>query len=1150
MKLTHPLTKATFAFALIVSAVSHSGSFAQAADPLAECFQAPPLEYHPETWFHVIGYNLGKEGLTKDLEAIKAAGIQGIHLFNRSGPDFPEVKPVIPLTPEWFSLIGHAANECQRLGLSLTLQNCGGWSMTGGPWVPIEEAQRELVQTTFHFKDGAFDGKIPATREHVKEDKNYQDVCVIAFPTPKGDDQPVLIPDDIESNNEKIPWGKILDPKSRVTIPVKGPAGAIKKNSDRNVGKVNGRDTYVQVRFKQPVTLRSISLPATSIVSDSKLVTDIDLILETVQNGKRTKVAVIPIPDGCWMDKQHDITLSVPEVTTRELRITFAGAQDAFLSHLHLLSLPRAHNWEAKAAFALRELMQDTAPHYSPECFIAPESIVDLTGKLSADQLNWTPPKGDWTIIRFGHVNMGSVNGPSPKELLGWETSKLDQLPLENHLRKGMVGQMNQPGGAVGDGKLHGLLADSWERMIPTWTMQAETLFNEFQKRRGYDLRRFMPAMAGYLIHDTVMTEKFLRDLRQTMDDLYLENFFRHFTTLANGMGAKSYIEGAVGEVLPGDALRYYGVADIPMTEFWYNKSTPSDDYLNYKPVKYAASAAHVYNKKRVAAEALTEGGSTWSEDFYCVKPLIDQHFALGVNHLVFHTFTHNPTEVFPGSTFGGTTGFPFVRNQTWWRHMPAFTDYISRCQFILQQGEYAADVLWYLGDEVERPPYQMSPFPKGYQYDHLNSEILQSTLAVQDGNLTIKDGGTYRVLWLRNSKKMVRATAEKIKALVMAGAVVLGDKPIDSPSLMDNAGDLAAMRALSEELWGNAASGMKKTGKGKIYWGQSIGEVLQAEAVAPDLIAPKKLNAYWHHRKTKDADLYFISSQNGKATDATIAFRITGQQPELWNPLTGERHPAKVWQVKDGATHVAISFDPHGSAIVVFRRPTRDGSITKIEKGNQIILSAEPGWCQEHAENHTNPLWVNSTQLTCWDAGDYQLTDSAGKSKMITAQADAQTLNDSWQVSFAAGWDAPESLRLDALIPLSQHENKAVRYYSGTVTYRKKVTLSDGKSQMLDLGKVGHIAEVWCNGQRVGTRWAPPFVFDLSAVVKNGSNELEIKVTNPWRNQLIYDDGRAKEKQKTWTSNPPKNQSESPQAFGLMGPVLIRSSVSQSFAP
>jgi len=108
-------------------------------EELSENFKSPSKKYYPETWFHLNGNNISKEGLTLDLEAIKAAGLQGIHLFNKNGRPYPNVKPIKILSSEWEDMIRHAADESNRLGLKFTMQNCPGWSMTGGPWVPAEE---------------------------------------------------------------------------------------------------------------------------------------------------------------------------------------------------------------------------------------------------------------------------------------------------------------------------------------------------------------------------------------------------------------------------------------------------------------------------------------------------------------------------------------------------------------------------------------------------------------------------------------------------------------------------------------------------------------------------------------------------------------------------------------------------------------------------------------------------------------------------------------------------------------------------------------------------------------------------------------------------------------------------------------------------
>jgi hypothetical protein len=1135
----------TISFAMLV-ACNNLTSTTPEEEGLADGFRSPPVEYRPETWFHINGNNISREGITRDLEAIHYAGIRGIQLFNKDGVEYPDVPQVKILSPEWRELIGHTAGECERLGLSFTLQNCPGWSQAGGPWVPVEEAQRELVQTVTRMKGGKpFDGQIPVNEEYLGKDFDYKDICVMAFPTPEGDALKPFVPVSIETNNKGVPWDRIFDPERCVELSGNAFQNTVIEHPELTIEKLNGRDTWVQVRFAEPVTLRSLHLPPirTMVVGNQYPRVDVNLIIQTVDGETKTTVAEVAVPNSCWPDRQYDVTLAMPEITTQELRVTFGGEHSLFLAHLFFQSQPRIHNWEAKAAYALRSLEQEIAPAYAPGCSVNPDSIIDLTERMDASgRLIWSVPEGHWTVVRFGHVNMRVTNGPAVPEATGWECSKLDKMALEHHLRNGMVGSLIGTGGPCGDGKLHGLLIDSWERMIPTWTVHSETLFEEFKQRRGYDMRPFMPAMMGYVIRDQSYTEKFLRDLRETMDDLFVQNFFAHFRTIAHEFGTIVYTEGATGEVLPGDALRYYGVSDVPMTEFWYPRAPSAQ--IDGKPVKYAASASHLYNKKLVAAEACTEIGVRWNEHPFTVKYLIDKNFALGVNHIVFHTFSHTPQlEVYPGSSFGGSIGFPLVRNQTWWRHTPAWIEYITRCQYMLQQGEYVADVLWYLGDELERPPFQTASFPDGYQYDLLNPEILHTGLSVHDGRIRVKEGGEYRLIILRNSKRMLRSTAEKIRELVKEGAVILGDRPAQCPSLMDGPEDLALLESIAGELWGDGTSGVKKVGKGKVYWGKALEEVLKAEAIAQDVVVPEGLEIPWIHRRTDNADIYFLSSQHENAVDASIGFRITGKGPEFWDPQTGRQVRAGIWQVRDGLTHVAISFAPHGSAIVVFRKQSRLSSWTKLEREGKVLLDCTPEWVHVHKEDQSfTPCHVGPDSLIAWEQGEYRLTGPGGQQKIVTVEVMDQSCNDSWELSFEEGWDAPEQIELPELISLAEHSNPAVRYYSGTVTYRKGIQLtSAGEKILLDLGDVKNIAEVWCNGKKAGTRWSPPFIFDLTGLAQEGLNEMEIMVTNTWRNQLVYDLQRSEGKKKTWTTNPPENKDESPAPSGLIGPVVIR---------
>ncbi|WP_298551417.1 glycosyl hydrolase [uncultured Algibacter sp.] len=1115
---------------------------------LANGFTAPSKQFRPETWFHINGNNISKEGLTLDLEAIKEAGLQGIHLFNKSGRPFPNVKPIKILSHEWEDMIRHAADECRRLSLKFTMQNCPGWSMTGGPWVPVEEAQREMVETVYRIKGGKlFEEILQLDSLYHTPDYNYKDIQVLAFPTPEGDDIEPFNPFEIETNNPLVPWEDIFNPNSKIIVTRKTTqlVKPLKSYRNQGISKVNETNSWVKTMFKEAVTLRSIMFPQTRhmIMGTEYPQVNIAIKVEAFINDKLTTIATVKLPDANWNDRRKHLTLAIPETTSNTFKFTFEGQHTIAPEFIRLSPKPKFHNHEAKAAKVLRRLQNDVKYDYAENTFIKSNAIINLTDKMDAEgKLTWEAPKGNWTVVRFGHVNMRLTNKPAVPEATGWESSKLDKVAIENHLRNGMIGNLIKDGGPIGDGKLHGLLIDSWESHVPTWTMNSEDMFAEFESRRGYSMKTYLPATMGYIVQSPEITTKFLRDLRHTMDEVFIDNFFKHFATVANEMGADVYTEGAGGEVLPIDPMRYYGVSDIPMTEFWYPKA-PSAQNEYAKPVFNAASATHLYNKPMLAAEAGTQLGVQWNEHPFTLKYLIDYNFTKGINHLVFHTFSHTPqTNVFPGSSFGGNIGFPLVRKQTWWPYMKDWTDYLARNQYILQQGEYVADVLRYYGDNFERPPFDLDYFPKGYRFDYLNAEILQDKLSIVNGEIHVEDAGNYRVITLRDSKDMLLSTAKKLKELVLAGAVILGDKPQDSPSLMDDENDLKELSQIADELWANTIEGVKQVGKGKVYWGKTLDDVLKAERIEQDVIVPDELNIKWIHRETTDAHIYFIASNHNKPVDATLSFRLNNVYPQIWNAFNGEQQDAKIWNASNDRTNVALSFPPSGSTIVVFPKGNKTPYASKVTCNNKIVLDSKTGWYNIHdLEDYSKLSWKEDDYIAS-NSGEYVFYQKGKEIKSVVS-IEEKSLQNNWKLSFENGWDTPEIIEVSELKSLTQLDNDAVKHYSGTIIYSKVFNLeSIKKHTILNLGDVANITELWCNGKKVGVKWAPPFEFDISNLVKVGENQLEIKVTNTWRNQLIFDNSRPKAEKKTWTTNPPKKNEKNLDKSGLIGPVVLRS--------
>lgn len=640
----------------------------------------------PETWFHIIGGNASKAGLSADLNAIAEAGIGGIQFFHGGSADepvWPSVCQQIPcLSPQWQDLVAFAAKECHRLGLSFKMQNCPGWSMSGGPWITPGNSMRKLVCFS------------PDNVPEWNPDDDYHEIARVDFDLEDSHDGCVTFP-----NPQQVNHGWAYDP-------------------------------------------------------DAEFV----LTAGTRELWRRR------CPAGAWSD-DAGLTFRVPEHIICAKGVCARVESSHFASKplaVTFLREPRLDNWESKAGWGLRQFSMGT---------------------------NATPVRthGVRRLI-FGHVNARRKNHPAPIEGTGWECDKMDgrgfTAVFENY-----VGKLVSSGVRV-----DGMLVDSWECGPQTWTWRME---REFEKRSGYSIRPWLPALFGYVLRSEAETERFLLDWRNVCSRLIEENYYAVIARLAHENDMSVQYETAFGDVIVGDLMRYWKFSDEPMCEFW----TPFDNRggfvtsHNFKPVKPCVSAAHVYGKRRVSAEALTSFHLTFDEDFNVWKRDIDRHFARGVTHIVFHTYTHNPVVGGkpPSASFGNAgIGSPFLREQTWWPFLKNFTRYLSFCGHELERGMPVVDILMYLGDSVGHKPDEGEElFGNRYKVDYLNYDALMSRISVKNGSIVLPDGMSYRVLWLPKCTWLTEKSRVAIDLLEKKGArVIRGDFTPDWPSPLELIGE------------------------------------------------------------------------------------------------------------------------------------------------------------------------------------------------------------------------------------------------------------------------------------------------------------------------------------------------------------------------
>lgn len=1074
-----------------------------AAQDLDSLFQHPPASAKPWVFWYWMHASVTKEGITADLQAMKEAGIGGAYLMPIKGKRNPPFidPPVEQLSPEWWDMVRFARQEAGRLGLQLGMHVSDGFALAGGPWITPEHSMQKVVWTTTHVKGNMlFNDTLPQPPTHLNY---YKDIAILAWPSrPEQVQTPV-----VSSSLPDKPAGFLAVPGNKETFRSEGPC-------------------WIQYTYAAPFTCYAVTIRTngTNYQSHRLMITVSDDGVHFRPAGKLT-----PARHG-WQDSEAPVTHAITPVTARYFRFSYdkegsePGAEDLDaakwkqslkIAGIELSGYPRIHQFEGKSAAIWR-----ISPYTQlPDTACIPlNKVINLTGKMdSKGRLNWKVPAGNWTILRIGHTSTGHTNATGGAGS-GLECDKFDPVAVRTQFEHWFGEAFKRVGEEQPAKVLTTFHVDSWECGSQNWSASFR---KAFKSRRGYDPLKYLPAMAGYPVQNAMASEEFLHDVRLTITELVQQNFYDTLAALAHARGCTFSAE-SMAPVMPGDGMLHYRTADIPMGEYWLR--SPTHDKPN--DMLDAISGAHIYGKQVVQAEAFTELRMGWDEHPGMLKTLADRNYALGINKLVYHVFTHNPwMDRRPGMTLDGV-GLYFQRDQTWWKPGKAWVEYAQRCQAMLQQGRPVADIAVFTGEEIPRRsilPERLVPvlpgifgedavnretsrlanrggplreMPAGvtasaniadpadwtdplhgYAYDSFNADALLQLATVRDSMITLPGGASYKMLVLPGVMAMSPEgnlfslkTINRLKELVKDGATILVNGPVrlrdrpDSTIILDN------------------------TIKGP--WSQASFNTL---GITPDFLAKengqKAAKIAWTHRAGQGFDTWFISNQQEMERSLELSFRITGKTPEIWDPVTGEQRIADNWSSSNGRTTMPLQLPPNGAVFVIFRKPAT------------IPANAGP--------NH-------ATYTTL------------------------QTLDAPWKVFFD---NAKDPVIFEKLADWSKHASTQVRYYSGTATYRKTLSWPSKLSGriFLDLGKVANLAAVKVNGIDCGIAWTPPYQVEVTNALKQGSNTIEIAVTNTWANRLTGDQLLPDTARNTYTTAPYRLDKNKLLPAGLLGPVTLK---------
>ena len=742
---------------------------------------------------------------------------------------------------------------------------------------------------------------------------------------------------------------------------------------------------------------------------------------------------------------------------------------------------------EYKAGFKMDYKVRDNFPTPETDDVIAEKDVIDITDCYSDGILNWKVPEGCWKVYRFGYSLLGHVNGPATPEATGLEVDKLDG----DCVRRYYDNYFDIYGSPLGEdglkGHIYAVEIDSYESGRATWTARME---EEFTRRRCYPLRPWLPVLTGRIIGSATRSEQFLFDWRQTLGELMAENHYDAVNDIFHPMGIRRFNEAHEERTaFTGDGMMVKRSADVPMSAFWvryragWYSSYPTSD----ADLRESSSVAHIYGQNICAAESFTTNGKIGKWDgfgaYQCypgnLKPVADMAMACGLNQFVIHTSVHQPVDdKIPGLGLG-TYGQWFNRHDTWAEEAGPWIDYLSRSSYMLRQGKYVADIAYFYGEDrnvTGRFMDERVEIPDGYNFDFVNGDIILNVLRIKGKSLVTDSGMQYRMLRIDPEVKYISMPVLR-RIAEFAKAGILICGP--RPVRCANlVSDDAEFQALSDEIWAlpNVSNG-------------NPSEALAAAGIGKD-VADLQDSMKFIHRKTDCCDIYWIANISSRPKDLTVSLGTGASSAEIWHADSGIREKAEMTS-ENGRTAVTVHMDRDDAQFIV---------LSNKKKG---ISGAGPA---------------------------YRVKDET-----------VCSIDGGWKVEFQKGRGAPAEADFTGLHSFTESQDPGIRYFSGSAVYSCTFNAGTvGENLYIDLGEVHNIARVFLNGTDLGLAWKAPYLLDTKEALKNGKNELRVKVINSWANRLIGDEQPGTDGRITFTAVQFYTADSPLVPSGLVGPVRI----------